>query len=303
MLRQRRRRLRQRQGFEPGTLVRAMRRIADLVLMMLRITGRTRWSNEFIQAIDPAMMVAIPGLSKHSRDQLWFRTGHGRLYWRVSHTPFEEPETNEWIAGFDESDVFSDVGANIGLYAMAAAHFKGVTTLAVEPDLMNARLLYENVLRNGLSGHITVRPIALGAESQLGRLHLKTLSYGDALHNLDAPSDYVRKPSGFVASVPDFSIDDLVRMLGLPQPTRIKLDVDGREGDVLAGAVATLCGVRDVLGEVDINRPSSDSVTTFLKSHGFHLDSESEPTVAWNRCVNRPLSRRGGAGSGRRSRS
>jgi len=278
-----------------------MRALAAVVIRFLRIHGRSRWSNEFVQALDPSMAVTVPTLSASPDDQLWFRTGHGRLFWRVGETPYEEPETNSWIAGFEPNDVFFDVGANIGLYAMAAARFRGVFTVAVEADLMNARLLYENVLRNGLGSRITVIPVALDATSHLGSLHLKTLSYGDALHNLDGPSLYVRNPSDFIASIPVFALDDLVRILKLRPPTRLKIDIDGRELGVLEGAVATLAAVRDVMVEVDLDLPSSAVVTAFLNFHGFHLQHESEPTVAWNRCVNRLFSRRGGAGSERRS--
>jgi FkbM family methyltransferase len=247
------------------------------------------------------MTVIMPTLSTSSDERLWFRTGHGRLFWRVSETPHEEPETNSWIAGFEPDDVFFDVGANIGLYSMAAARFRGVCTVAVEPDLMNARLLYENVLRNGLGSSVTVIPVALDATSHLGSLHLKTLAYGDALHNLDGPSLCVRDPSDFIASIPVFALDDLVRVLGLRPPTRLKVDVDGRELSVLEGAVATLKVTRDVMIEVDLDLPSSSVVTAFLNIHGFQLQHESEPTVAWNRCVNRLFSRRGGARSERRS--
>jgi FkbM family methyltransferase len=233
------------------------------------------------------MLVLVPSLSASHDDVLWFRTGHGRLYWRARETPQEEPETNQWIATFRKTDVFYDVGANIGLYAMAAARFRGIPTVAVEPDLMNARMLYENVLRNDLGKLVTVLPVALDSKSQIGTLFLKTLSYGDALHNLEEPSAYVRQSSGFAASVPVFAVDDLIGLLGLPQPTRVKIDVDGRELQILEGFKQSLSGVHEVLVEVDLDRQSAQAITELLCEKGFRVVGESAPLVPWNRFVNR----------------
>ena len=55
-------------------------------------------------------------------------------------------ETNEWIKSFNKSDVFYDIGANIGFYSLLASKFMRSKTYSFEPDLMNARLLYENII-------------------------------------------------------------------------------------------------------------------------------------------------------------
>jgi FkbM family methyltransferase len=282
----RNRKLRATQGFKPTFWIRTQRILARILISLLRLHGRSRWSNEFIQALDPALEVEVPGFGQ-SGAKIWFRTGHGRLFWRATETPHEELETNQWIASFQSNDVFWDVGANIGLYSIAAAKFRGVSVVAIEPDLMNARMLYENVLRNGVSDYVTILPVAVASQSRVDRLYLKTLSYGDALHNLGSPSDYVTAPSGYQAQVAVLSLADLTRILGLPAPSRLKIDVDGIEHNVLLGLGDTLSSIKEVLIEVDLDKTTCERISSMMTEAGFRLLSESRPFVLWNTTVNR----------------
>lgn len=69
------------QGYDTPISVKAMRIVSTLILKLLRIHGRTRWSNEFIQAINPSVTVNVPNFSSLSDVlTIWFRTGHGRLF-------------------------------------------------------------------------------------------------------------------------------------------------------------------------------------------------------------------------------
>jgi len=275
------------QGYEPSLRVRIIRSIASSVITVLQLNGRTRWSNEFMQALNPSMTVPVPGFTESTGEMLWFRTGHGRLYWRVTESPGLEPVTNHWISRLSPRDVLFDVGANIGLYAMTAAKYRSVRVFAFEPDLMNARLLYENVLRNNLEKSVTVLPIALDSVSRLQDFHLKSLSYGDALHNLGNASRYVRNPSGFVATVAAFALDDLILNLKIPSPSHLKIDVDGNEIEVLRGAYKTLATVKEILVEVDLESANASKIDALLVSAGFLLHLQGEEVVAWNRCVER----------------
>jgi FkbM family methyltransferase len=236
------------------------------------------------------MQISVPGLESGD-ETLWFRTGHGRLYWRVKETPHEEPETNEWIGTFKNSDVLIDIGANIGLYTIAAAKLRGCTVIAIEPDLMNARLLYENCLKNDVGDRVNILPIAIDSRSHVAEFHLKTLSYGDALHSLHRVSTYVRKPSGLVARIPAFTIQDLFTMLDLPKPTRVKIDVDGRESDVLESFGPVLDTVSEIMVEVDPSQSTSSQIEFLMRNSGFQLKRQGTASVAWSASVNRLYAR------------
>jgi hypothetical protein len=70
-----------------------------------------------------------------------------------------------------------------------------------------------------------------------------------------------------------FRLDDLVRVLGLPLPTRLKLDVDGFEHKVLAGASGVLttarCEVYTELVEAVPEDPHPREVGRFLDGLGY----------------------------------
>lgn len=61
-----------KQGFEPNAYIRFLRRLAGLFINLLRLDGKNRFSNEFIQMLDPKVTAILPG-----GETLLFRTGHG----------------------------------------------------------------------------------------------------------------------------------------------------------------------------------------------------------------------------------
>lgn len=125
---------------------------------------------------------------------------------------------------------FVDVGANIGLYSVAAAQAVGPTghVVAVEPTPRTAAVLRQNIQLNGLleSHDITVHECAVGAETGSASLALHA---SDSGHNsLFADSD----TTGAVV-VDVVPLDDLV-----PAGARVdivKIDVEGAELAVLEG--------------------------------------------------------------------
>jgi FkbM family methyltransferase len=270
------------QGYSPPISVKAMRITSRLILKLLRIHGRTRWSNEFIQCINPSITVKVPEFLSISNDPtIWFRTGHGRLFWRATETPSLDRDTNRWITTFNQNDVFYDVGANIGLYSIMAAKFLHTKVYAVEIDLMNTRMLYENIYMNNCQDKVTILPFGLDSSSHQEKLFLKTMSYGDALHNLRQPNAMVIDPSGIQINVPVFSLDDVIEILGLPSPTRLKIDVDGVDIDVLKGSTNSLKTVSSLVIAYMPNSGTRNEIHNFLSNHGLTFDFDSVGEHSW----------------------
>ncbi len=75
------------------------------------------------------------------------------------------------------------------------------------------------------------------------------------------------------------TLDALVGRYGLPLPGLLKIDVDGLEGEILAGAERLLSSpvLRTILVEVNVqeNAPSRAEEQT-LARHGFALHGKSE---------------------------
>jgi FkbM family methyltransferase len=142
--------------------------------------------------------------------------------------------------------VFVDVGANDGYYTLFAARRVGPggRVVAVEPSSRERAHLERNLSRNGLDT-VHVVAAALGAREGTVDLHL---AHGvHAGHNTlgdFAHDDVVRTSS---ERVPLEALDTLVARLGLTRVDMVKVDVEGGEADVVAGARKVLTTMRPLL--------------------------------------------------------
>jgi FkbM family methyltransferase len=123
-----------------------------------------------------------------------------------------------------------DVGANLGFFTLKFAGWvrDGGRVIAIEPEAINYERLRRAVAGAGLS-HLVDTVQAAATESS-GRVGLIV----SRLH----PGDH-RIGEGAV-QVPAVTIDDLLAARGSPPVSLIKIDVQGAESRVLAGAGATL---------------------------------------------------------------
>lgn len=194
------------------------------------------------------------------------------------HSCAKEPETVSWIEqSLTPGDVLYDIGANVGAYTLVAAAYWGETVriVAIEPSPINFARLLGNLTLNPCARHVIPLPVALGHRAGLELLHMENLVPGGALHALGEPVNYAGCPFRPVRSCPTltFTLDALVAQFGLPQPTHLKLDVDGTELGVLKGAEETLRGVRHLLVEGDARHPQTEMTRLFLQERGFRIDS------------------------------
>lgn len=143
--------------------------------------------------------------------------------------PYEEVILRLVTALTAPGDHIVDVGAHLGNHSVYWA-LAGRRVTAFEPNPPVAEILERNLRRNSLAGYVTINRVALGARGGPGRLVVADTN------NL-----------GEVAVEPD---DDgqveVVRLddLNLDAFSILKVDVEGHEADVLAGAMATLMRYR-----------------------------------------------------------
>ena len=149
-----------------------------------------------------------------------------------------EPLVTRWIAehlGIARRGIVIDVGANLGWHALHAARHPNVdTVVAFEPDPFNAWLLERNLSENGI-GNVVVDSRAVGATPGLAKLYrYKSTNFGR--HSLAA--DHGRGSR----SVPLTDLDVALANLGFADRpvSLIKIDVEGYEPAVIAGAKQTL---------------------------------------------------------------
>jgi len=188
----------------------------------------------------------------------------------------KEPFTIEWIHNqIAPDDVLYDVGANVGAYSLVAAKKPGggARVVAIEPSYTTMATLCANVIQNDLAARVTPLPVALAATTGMNVFSLGNLEPGAARHALGygEPED---GPAAYQQPIMTFRLDDLIEWFRLPLPNHVKLDVDGGELDVLAGASRTLASpaLRTVLIEVPTSL--STAITEVLEQHGLRLDSK-----------------------------
>jgi FkbM family methyltransferase len=171
-----------------------------------------------------------------------------------------------------------DVGAHMGFYTLAALHFGGETSrvLAVEPSPAARRILMMNLALACATSRVTVVPVALGASG--GALPFLTTG-ARACWQL-VPAGGARPDATFV---PTLTLDDLLARTGFA-PTHLKIDVEGCEGEVLAGARTTLRVHRPILflelhgALLRAGGRDPETVLASLAAHGYdRLEFQGRP--------------------------
>jgi len=126
-------------------------------------------------------------------------------------------------------DLFVDVGANVGAYTVLAAGAVGCRCIAFEPIRATFDALLANVRLNDLAARVEARNEGVGEE----RATIAFTTDQDTMNHVAAETDLAQP----IAHVPVTTLD---AALSGAAPTVIKIDVEGFEARVLAGADSTL---------------------------------------------------------------
>jgi FkbM family methyltransferase len=187
----------------------------------------------------------------------------------------KEPQTIEWINGFNKTDVFWDVGANVGVYSLYAA-LRGLLVLSFEPSPSNYYLLSRNIEINKMDENISAYCVALNNETKLDIFYMANTELGGALNSFGEARDWQGKvfEASSKQAMVGFSLDDFIQQFNPPFPNHIKIDVDGIEDSIIKGANDTLkdSRLKSLLIELDTGRKEyTGNVTDIIKDAGLVL--------------------------------
>lgn len=182
-----------------------------------------------------------------------------------------------------------DVGANVGLFAFAAAFLAGPSgaVLAVEADGWLAGLLRRSAESAG-PAYAPVEVLAAAVAESPGVAELHIAARGRAGSHLGDVAGSTQ--AGGVREVRQVAAVTLDGLLATsPPPRLVKIDVEGAEARCLRGAGRLLAEVRPVL-LCEVSEPSAREVGERLLGLGYTLyDAEVPPgrrrplaTPAWN---------------------
>lgn len=183
-----------------------------------------------------------------------------------------EPLVTHWIAEYlatARPGIVVDIGANVGWHALHAAQHRNVeTVVAFEPDALNAWLLERNIAENGIA-NIVVDCRAVGAKPGVANL-FRYKDSNTGRHSMAADHGMGSRP------VPLTDLDSALDNFGFGNRTvaLIKIDVEGYEPAVIAGAGRTLAHTDAIILEYspDLSRAgalSTDEMMVRLGDAGF----------------------------------
>lgn len=195
-------------------------------------------------------------IGAHSR----VRCSSDYLWWQLSSRLASPPLVYEWISGaklavvrgmvgatgniyvglhefvdmaftlhaLRSTDLFLDIGANIGSYTILAGAVVGARCISVEPHPSTYRRLLDNVELNNMGARVRTLNIALGSKD--GMVKFSAESHATNRVIADQETDAA-------IEVPLRRVDGI---LAGDTPAVVKMDVEGFETEVLAGGAALL---------------------------------------------------------------
>ncbi len=201
---------------------------------------------------------------------IFIRTSTLREYETRARSVAKEPDTVAWIKkNAALNSVLYDIGANVGAYSLIAGSL-GMDVYAFEPTDYNVASLGMNIRLNNLDKRISIIACALGAEPAVVTFPLLDTSAGSS-QGVYLGSAVRAQHS---ARIPISLLDHVRVTFNLPEPTAMKIDVDGGEVDVLVGAAKTLSlpSLRSVL--VESSNENKSRIVSLMEGHGFVLAGE-----------------------------
>lgn len=241
-------------------------KLSDMFIRLAGLNRPIRFYRALLSRIDARKRVNVRGAD------LLFDANEELHLLRANILNSKEPETLDWIDGFDQKSVFFDIGANIGVFSLYAAVKRNCSVVAFEPESQNYSCLNRNIYLNSLSEKVTALNVGLHEHTSVEYLYLGTMESGAANHSIGQSIDWRGKAyqPAFRQAVLAYSLDSLIEEFQLPFPHYMKIDVDGNEPRILQGAHKTLRNhlLRSVLIEM---RESDNELARYLTDAGMRL--------------------------------
>jgi|SRR5581483_8256793 len=193
-----------------------------------------------------------------------------RMFWS-GFREWERDTTPTVIEKFRRARYFIDIGANCGIYTvMACVVNPEIRVLAIEPVSRICETLKRNVEINGFGSRVAIINAAVADSNGIVSFH----EAEDATMGSLGTTGY-HGQRGRVIQVRCRTLDDVVAELGV-KPDFLKIDVEGAEDVVLAGASSTLKVFRpSIVLEANPGDPA-ERMTEILVSSGYSFQLLTE---------------------------
>jgi FkbM family methyltransferase len=180
--------------------------------------------------------------AKFGRRPIWLSPGNHLAVLKPGDAKFEG-----YLLGFAErfvapGSVVWDVGANMGMFALPAAH-RAKFVLAFEPDPFNQLLLYKTIAANP---DVTIKVLPAALADKVGTANFSIPVRGRSANHItevdySTMTDGEREQYTVMMVSADWVLDHY------PAPDFIKIDAEGAEEMILRGATRLLAEIRPVI--------------------------------------------------------
>ena len=206
-----------------------------------------------------------------------YRIRHGKPWdhickWSRSTGDFYEKPLLSAIQNFGKKGIYLDIGAHIGNHSVFFANECPATkVISVEASEENYELLCENALKNNGGAHIIPLQGIVGASGQKALLERRD----PANTGMDAARE---DPDGQSVA----TLDGIVKFLsGGDEIAVIKIDVEGFEPNVIAGADWLLKTQSPLLAIESVDQKTLDLHTKILAPYGYQKICKYGATPVW----------------------
>jgi FkbM family methyltransferase len=247
----------------------------------------TLWLNPFVTTLGTALFdlrgEAIETLAVAGGGSMQLDIGEKTQRQIFSQKMFEAGVSRFVLTTLREGDIFVDVGANVGYFTILSAPIVGKRgkVIALEPEKKNFAALARHAKGNGY-GQIALYNCAAGAEAGTLTLNINPLNHGG--NSLVPFATYASGQERYSAEeirsrysadelfeeVEVRTLDDLLEEQGIAQVAILKIDVEGFEASVLAGAREMIRrkAVHHIICEVN-NDTERESIFALFAENGY----------------------------------
>jgi FkbM family methyltransferase len=208
---------------------------------------------------------------RFGRRKIWLSPGNHLAVLKPGEAKFEGYLLDFAERFVNPGDVVWDIGANMGMFAIPAAH-RAAFTLAIEPDPFNQNLLHKSMAANP-DLKIDILPAALSNSFGIAKFDIPVRGRSAnslAATNFGTQTGGVRQEFSVLTVTADWVLDHF------PKPDFIKCDAEGAETWILEGAARLLAEVRPVI-IIEMPNENADACAAIFKANRYVMTSSYTP--------------------------
>jgi FkbM family methyltransferase len=195
-------------------------------------------------------------------------------YQRARSLLSKEPDMINWLRKhLRPSDVFLDIGANIGTFSIyAAKHLSPAGHVyACEPHLPTTVQLLQNVVANGLEERVSVISVAASGEDRFVPFRYKRWRQGASGSQLGVEGSPAMERHVGTELKCGMMVDTMIAQGAIRAPDLIKIDTDGIEVQILSGMTQLLRSKKPRSVRVEVQAGELTKQIQLMQSCGYSL--------------------------------